>query len=297
MSKYHISLTTGRPNKCYAEKRPCPIGGADEHYGSKEEAQQAYEARMSASTVAPAQKKNRSAEDLIAEWKEVRKERTDEAWARARELEEELKVAMPAPPTPQEMMANITTPAGFTRTEGTWPGYVWGNQPPKNLPQLTLEGDGITIQINFGDDKEGYMLADGHVSFTSEQGTRTFDRRGVDDSFYIDNPRKQFSLEDPTRDTNATIQDFIDRKVPEARARIAGSEQVPGLNGRLATKAQKQQLLDKGTLDLYPSGFGTGYHFMTSAAWANQPGVREGSEEQKRFFGVKNLWVSTFDCD
>lgn len=36
MPKYHISPTTGRPNKCNANKRPCPVGG--QHYESKEDA-------------------------------------------------------------------------------------------------------------------------------------------------------------------------------------------------------------------------------------------------------------------
>lgn len=50
MAKYHISPSTGNPNKCYATKRPCPVGGASEHFGSKEEARQAYEAKMDEAT-------------------------------------------------------------------------------------------------------------------------------------------------------------------------------------------------------------------------------------------------------
>lgn len=36
MANYHINENTGRPNRCTAEKRPCPVGG--EHYTSKEDA-------------------------------------------------------------------------------------------------------------------------------------------------------------------------------------------------------------------------------------------------------------------
>lgn len=43
MSKYHISPQTGRPNKCYASTRPCPIGGEGEHYSTREEAKKAIE--------------------------------------------------------------------------------------------------------------------------------------------------------------------------------------------------------------------------------------------------------------
>lgn len=48
MTKYHISPKTGAPGVCKASTKPCPIGGADEHYSSKQEAQRAYEAQQHA---------------------------------------------------------------------------------------------------------------------------------------------------------------------------------------------------------------------------------------------------------
>lgn len=42
MAKYHISPSTGSPALCKAHVKACPVGG--EHYGSKEEAQKAFEA-------------------------------------------------------------------------------------------------------------------------------------------------------------------------------------------------------------------------------------------------------------
>ena len=41
--KYHISPSTGNPNKCSASVKPCPLGGENEHYPSKEAAREAYE--------------------------------------------------------------------------------------------------------------------------------------------------------------------------------------------------------------------------------------------------------------
>lgn len=46
MANYHINQATGRPNKCTATKRPCPVGG--QHYPSKEDAQDAIEATAAA---------------------------------------------------------------------------------------------------------------------------------------------------------------------------------------------------------------------------------------------------------
>jgi hypothetical protein len=46
MAKYHINQATGRPNKCTATTRPCPVGGT--HYLSKEDAQDGIEAAAAA---------------------------------------------------------------------------------------------------------------------------------------------------------------------------------------------------------------------------------------------------------
>lgn len=52
MAKYHIT-SKGEPGVCRATSRPCPLGGEEEHYGSKAEAQQAYEKKMGESTPPP----------------------------------------------------------------------------------------------------------------------------------------------------------------------------------------------------------------------------------------------------
>ena len=43
---FHINPQTGNPNQCRAQKGNCPFGGAADHYESKAEARQAYEAKM-----------------------------------------------------------------------------------------------------------------------------------------------------------------------------------------------------------------------------------------------------------
>lgn len=40
---YHVNPATGEPGKCRATKKPCPYGGDDVHYTSKEAARQAFE--------------------------------------------------------------------------------------------------------------------------------------------------------------------------------------------------------------------------------------------------------------
>lgn len=44
--KYHISPSTGNPNRCYANTKPCPLGGAEDHYPSKEAARKGFEKKQ-----------------------------------------------------------------------------------------------------------------------------------------------------------------------------------------------------------------------------------------------------------
>ena len=45
MAKFHVSAD-GNPHRCFAQIRPCPLGGPDSHYESEAEARSAYEASM-----------------------------------------------------------------------------------------------------------------------------------------------------------------------------------------------------------------------------------------------------------
>ena len=72
-AKYHISPTTGNPNRCYADKRPCPLGGADEHYPSKEEAKAAFEAKYASDTVADSVSKGMSKREKLSALYQERK--------------------------------------------------------------------------------------------------------------------------------------------------------------------------------------------------------------------------------
>lgn len=61
--KFHINPETGNPNKCVAKPGNCRFGSDTNHYGSKDEARQAYEERMSAQAVATQNRKQREDEE------------------------------------------------------------------------------------------------------------------------------------------------------------------------------------------------------------------------------------------
>jgi hypothetical protein len=238
-----------------------------DHFDSKEEARSSYEKGMKTSSTLPKSKKTLKSKPTK-------------------------KVSIPRAST---IIKGIDTPEGFTKIESTAPmqghgAYAWGGHKV-----LTLEGEGVKISIEFYKaDPEDFSLGSGHVTFSTSHGERTFDRRGVEDSFYVDNPGYKYSTSarDPIEETNKTIRDMIDRRIPEARLRADNSERVPGLSFTV-TPERRDSLKKTGRLSLTPGGFGRGYTFTTKKnSWA-QP----ATEEQKKFFGVPALWVETTDHD
>jgi hypothetical protein len=91
-----------------------------------------------------------------------------------------------AVPTVAKMLKGIVTPDGFTREVYTEPKTQW--HPATKC--LKLVGPGVEILIVFDGVSDSYSLASGHVSFDSPAGRRSFDRYGVEDSFYIENPAR-----------------------------------------------------------------------------------------------------------
>jgi len=68
MTVYHINPETGNPGICRANKKPCPHGGAENHFESKEEARASFEKRQQ-----PSFNKVKKYDPNTAEVKEVDK--------------------------------------------------------------------------------------------------------------------------------------------------------------------------------------------------------------------------------
>lgn len=87
--KYHISPKTGNPNRCYATKQACPLGGDDDHFPDKETARKAYEKEME-SGVPTASRKPQTPDRSL---KSLSEEEVGEArykWSRLVEVEKEI---------------------------------------------------------------------------------------------------------------------------------------------------------------------------------------------------------------
>lgn len=85
MAKYHISPSTGKPNICRAHSKPCPIGGADDHYPTKEAAQKGFEKAMSEQTM--------TATKVDAGARKAALKAAEPKWVRLREVEATIEAA------------------------------------------------------------------------------------------------------------------------------------------------------------------------------------------------------------
>ncbi len=185
---------------------------------------------------------------------------------------------------------HLTVLEGFTATKTE-------EKSAMVIPILKLEGDGITFEIRFHELGKDEKLthystaASGHTSFTTSQGSRTFDRTGVEDSFYV-------NYSDTVEAVIAKLQAQI-KKVAESRERISGMVPVPGM-GWLVTPASRDEITAKllaGKSHTFtPSGFGTGYRIYHR----NSPRLRydeRAKPETEAFFKVSPLWLEAMDCD
>lgn len=155
---------------------------------------------------------------------------------------------------------------------------------------LYVRKEGVEIRIEL---HEGRALTKGagHTSFDTSKGRRTFDSRGVSDSFYID--------ED---DTVQTIQAQIEEelvRIKEAKDRVENAVVVPGFQGQFlmleADRVKAREALKKGRSHyLTPGGMGTGYRLYTG--WM-QRFDRKAPEETCVFFEVPSLNMASVDCD
>lgn len=198
----------------------------------------------------------------------------------------------PAVPTVARMLREIATPEGFEREVRTEPKTQWAPA----VKVLVLKGDGIEIEIWFSGGRDSYSLASGHVTFETSAGRRTFDRYGVEDSFYIDNPAKMGGEGDVIQQANEAIRRFVEERVPEARAQLDRSERVPGIPFEVTPErkaAVTEALRGSGRYKFMPSGFGTGYTLTTKATRYGAPAPRE----LEQFFGLAPLYVEKFDAD
>lgn len=211
-------------------------------------------------------------------------------------------------------MRNTSKRTAWARQRGTllnlgWAAWVAtldlsGFEKVISDSNVTFRGDGIEMRIEFWPDWDALdykgkrqrvdnwtIAASGHTNFSTERGQRTFDRVGVDDSFYV-NPG----------DTADTLREKLVEqitRVAASRERLARSEAVPGLPGGWVVTPERRAEIGKVLAsgrgyDFRPAGFGIGYHISTHRLAFGQPLPRATAD----FFGIdRPLFFETMDCD
>lgn len=132
----------------------------------------------------------------------------------------------------------------------------------------------------------------GTTAFETGRGWVSFDRRGIDNSFYV-TPE---SLK-----KGATFAGIAQAQIDRVRLHLeqdAAKVTVPGLPIRPRRTPEqveeiKARLKNGADVEFTPGGMGTGYRLSKQRSSYTRP----ADPETIAFFGVGPLWVSTFDYD
>lgn len=180
----------------------------------------------------------------------------------------------------ERTVKKIPTPEGF---ETEW------------RDNYQFQGDRVFV-IKRADDVEFIFRPGGFgtTSFKVGDGWRTFDRRGVEDSFYW----KPFSFEKGKKiDFKALFAEHLER-IEKRRDYHKTAITVPDIKFTVSPErlvTLKTELNKRGYISFHPSGFGTGYNILKRST--RRYGVRRGSADLEKFFGISPLFIESLDCD
>lgn len=183
-------------------------------------------------------------------------------------------------------VAGIKVPDGFTSE--VQEGEPYSNGEPKPLVFVLTKADEIVIKFDQG--------GSGHTSYKAAGAWYTFDRRGVEDSFYH---QPMFST-DKVKDPNAIVTEQMDRIAKQLEYKKT-AVQIPGIpftTSPAGIADLKARLTKNGSITFTPSGFGTGY-----VIYSKKPPARRYSQmrlappELNNFLGITPLWIDKFDAD
>jgi len=134
------------------------------------------------------------------------------------------------------------------------------------------------------------LSASGHTAFKAESGSwRSFDRRGVSDSFYLG------AYGDTAGDIERVIQEQVDL-VAKSRERSKHMVSIPGFGYSVhqdQLEEVRKRIQGGGTQTFTPGGFGTGHRLSTRRSRYS----KQMPAETAAFFGVPALYDDTFDHD
>lgn len=172
---------------------------------------------------------------------------------------------------------------------------------------LKNEAQNVKIHLNYdvrrrNKKKDQYVSFDGHTSFLIGDSWSTFDRYGVEDSFYLKPVGIVVRSKWDNQDLNVAVAEQMAR-ITERREKLAaagGFISIPDLGFRVV-RARLDEMTaalkaGKGT-SLSPSGFGRGYFLKANIGRGYLGQWKRASEELKKFFSVDSLYYMETEHD
>jgi hypothetical protein len=186
-------------------------------------------------------------------------------------------------------MKAVKVPEGF-RMDLVIEERGWRNNP-LSVRVYVITNDKVEVRFD--------QTGSGHTNWNmteNKHGQRTwstFDRRGVEDSFYhlplYDGDKTRYNV-------NKILTEQL-RRVASSLIHEALAFPVPGIPGHTVSSEQLEKLQARlkkhGQISFHPSGFGTGYIITTKYV----RGARTASVGTEKFFGVSPLFISTIEMD
>lgn len=125
----------------------------------------------------------------------------------------------------------------------------------------------------------------GHTTFRTVRGMRSYDRLGVEDSFYW-NSEEELS--------RVLLRDLA--RIDLSRAYHERAIEVPGIGFTVSPEGRdaiREKLKSGRSHSFHPSGFGTGYVIVPN----KRHNYSKASPALRKFFGVRALWIYRYDAD
>lgn len=195
----------------------------------------------------------------------------------------------------KELARQIKELRKFVPTLPALPGFVgkweddssWFDGEQRKAERYVLVNEKDSIEFHFemgGSGSTKFKVADG--------STRTFDRRGVESSFYW----KAFDYKGAETPVMSEVFTAQLARIAKSREFFKSSVTIPQIGFAVSPDGLdklKQTLKGKGHQTFTPSGFGTGYIL------SGKP-LRHGTRATpalEKFVGISPIYVQSMDCD
>ena len=176
----------------------------------------------------------------------------------------------------ERYVAKLKAPANYV---GSW------KEDHRGVKTYTLEDAANEVKFTFR------PRGGGETQFNTAKGWRTFDRTGVEDSFYW----KVLYKGDKPKPFDEILKEQLERIV-KSREYATSAISIPGIPFTVSPEGLtklKEDLKTKGSRSFMPSGFGTGYVLYTRRV----AHCRVAPKELVDFLGVGPIYITTFDAD